>query len=129
MSAKPAVLVESRPLADLRPHEHAQLPPLDERIRTALCDDIRARGIVEPIEITADGTVLNGRERLAAAKQLGLEELPVRIVAPADEVEHIILAALQRRHLTASQRAARSRSSSTATASSNKRRKSDSART
>ena len=34
------------------------------------------------------------------------EQLPVRIVAPDDPAEHVLLAALQRRHLSASQRAA-----------------------
>jgi N6-adenosine-specific RNA methylase IME4 len=103
---KPTLIVEWRRTETLRPHQHAQLPPLDDHTRAALVDDVRKRGIIEPLEITAAGTVLNGRERLAAAAQLKLDELAVRIVSPADEVEHIILAALQRRHLSASQRAA-----------------------
>jgi N6-adenosine-specific RNA methylase IME4/ParB-like chromosome segregation protein Spo0J len=98
--------IESRPRASLRPHAHTELPPLDRRVCAALSEDIARRGIVEPLEITADGVVLNGRERLAAAKHLGLKEIPVRVISPDDEVEHIILAALQRRHLSASQRAA-----------------------
>jgi len=106
MSAELTLKVEARAVASLRSHEHAQLPPLDQRTQTALREDIRKRGIVEPLEITPNGTVLNGRERLAAAKHLGLKEIPVRVISPDDEVEHIILAALQRRHLSASQRAA-----------------------
>jgi N6-adenosine-specific RNA methylase IME4 len=105
MNAKPVLIVEWRSIEKLRAHGHTELPPLDGNTRTALGEDIRKRGIVEPLEITAEGIVLNGRERLAAAAHLKLAELPVRIVAPADEVEHIILAALQRRHLSASQRA------------------------
>jgi N6-adenosine-specific RNA methylase IME4 len=82
------------------------VPPLTAVARNALRDDIAKRGIVEPLEITANNTVLNGRERLTAAKELALQQIPVRVVSPPDEVEHIILSALQRRHLTASQRAA-----------------------
>jgi N6-adenosine-specific RNA methylase IME4 len=82
------------------------LPPLPAAARAALALDIRSRGIVEPLETTPAGTVLNGRERLAAAKEVGLPRVPIRLVDPADEIEYIILAALQRRHLTASQRAA-----------------------
>lgn len=101
-----ALTIEWRPVDTLRPHEHAPLPPLAQEMRVALVDDIGKRGIVEPLEIISEGVVLNGRERLATARALKLAELPVRVVEPADEVEHIILAALQRRHLTASQRAA-----------------------
>jgi len=98
--------IEWRGREQLRPHQHPQLPQLDAKARASLLDDIRTRGIVEPLEIASDGRVLNGRERLAAAAELGIEQLPVRIVQPEDEVEYIILAALKRRHLTPSQRAA-----------------------
>jgi N6-adenosine-specific RNA methylase IME4 len=101
-----ALTIQWRTLSELRPHTHTDLPPLPELARVALQADIAKRGIVEPLEITAQGLVLNGRERLAAAEQLGLAHVPVLVVNPADEVEHIILAALQRRHLSASQRAA-----------------------
>jgi len=100
------VALEWRRTGELRPHQHTELPPLSTLARAALEADIGKRGIVEPLEITRQGVVLNGRERLAAAQQLGEEQVPVRIVEPVDELEHIILAALQRRHLSASQRAA-----------------------
>jgi len=100
------VALEWRRTHELRPHKHTGLPPLSALARVALEADIGKRGIVEPLEINAEGLVLNGRERLTAAEQLGLEQVPVRIVNPADETEHVILAALQRRHLSASQRAA-----------------------
>jgi N6-adenosine-specific RNA methylase IME4 len=105
-SARPSSAIESRAPGELRPHEHAHVPPLTAIARNALRDDIAKRGIVEPLEITANNTVLNGRERLTAAKELAPQQIPVRVVSPPDEVEHIILSALQRRHLTASQRAA-----------------------
>jgi hypothetical protein len=40
------------------------------------------------------------------AVELGFEQLPVRVVAPADEVKHTVSAELQRRSLSPSQRAA-----------------------
>jgi N6-adenosine-specific RNA methylase IME4 len=101
-----AIALEWRRTDQLRPHEYTELPPLPALARAALETDIGKRGIVEPLEITADGVVLNGRERLAAAHRLGHDQVPVRIINPADETEHVILAALQRRHLSASQRAA-----------------------
>jgi N6-adenosine-specific RNA methylase IME4/ParB-like chromosome segregation protein Spo0J len=102
----PLTAIEPRAPAELRPHEHPHVPPLTAVARNALRNDITRRGIVEPLEITANDIVLNGRERLAVATELGLEYVPARVVSPADEVEHIILGALQRRHLSASQRAA-----------------------
>jgi ParB-like chromosome segregation protein Spo0J len=58
----------------------------------AFAADIEARGIQVPLEITAEGALLDGRHRLRAASELGIERLPVRIVAPADPHEHVLLA-------------------------------------
>jgi N6-adenosine-specific RNA methylase IME4 len=49
---------------------------------------------------------LDGHQRLRAACELGLDRLSVRVVAPDDEVVYLLLAALRRRQLTASQKAA-----------------------
>ena len=54
----------------------------------------------------AEGVVLDGRHRLEVARELGFARVPVRVVAPSDEVEHMVRAALARRHLNASQRGA-----------------------
>jgi N6-adenosine-specific RNA methylase IME4 len=72
----------------------------------ALAADIAARGIQVPLEITAAGVVLDGRMRHRAALELELEQVPVRLVDPPDEVAYMLLAALRRSHLTPSQRAA-----------------------
>ncbi len=91
----------------LHPHESlTRVPPMPPDEYAAFSADIQARGIQVPLEITAEGALLDGRHRLRAASELGIERLPVRIVAPADPHEHVLLAALQRRHLTASQKAA-----------------------
>lgn len=67
---------------------------------------IRERGILVPLDVTEAGIVLDGRHRLLAALELGIDEVPVRSVAPPDEFEYMVLAASQRRHLNASQLAA-----------------------
>ena len=72
----------------------------------AFSADVAKRGILQPLEITAAGVVLDGRHRLRAAHELGKQTVPVQVVAPADPVEHMLRAALQRRHLGASQKAA-----------------------
>jgi N6-adenosine-specific RNA methylase IME4/ParB-like chromosome segregation protein Spo0J len=96
-----------RPAAELRLHPScAEVPVMAEAEYESFRADIRERGILVPLEISTEGIVLDGRHRLRAASQLHLKTVPVRIVTPADEHEHVLLAALQRRHLSASQRAA-----------------------
>lgn len=91
---------------DLRPHPRADVVPLpapgtyDEMVL-----DIERRGIVVPLDILDDGTVVDGRTRLAIAKNLGLAEVPVRVIETGDPFDYMVRAALMRRDLTKSQRA------------------------
>lgn len=99
--------LERRSVAELQPHpQGGEVPPLGEADFKTLRADITARGLLAPIDVTAEGLVLDGRARLRAARELGHETIEVSVVTPADELEHILRAALQRRHLDASQRAA-----------------------
>jgi N6-adenosine-specific RNA methylase IME4 len=82
------------------------VPALDAQEYRALCADIKRRGILVPLDVTRAGVLLDGRARLEAARELGLDDVPVREVAPDDETEYLVLAAIRRRHLNASQRAA-----------------------
>ena len=52
------------------------------------------------------GVVLDGRQRLRAARELGLESVSVRVVEVADQLDYMRRAAVLRRQLNASQRAA-----------------------
>ena len=60
----------------------------------ALAQSIKDRGILEPLLVTGqDGgpyALLCGERRLLAAQQLGLETVPVRVVATAAEQDEII---------------------------------------
>jgi N6-adenosine-specific RNA methylase IME4 len=98
---------ELRPTGSLRAHAQAGLlPPLPRPEYRSFLADLEERGIVVPLDISAAGVVLDGHLRLRAALELGLERVPVRVVSPADELEYLFAAALQRRHLSASQKAA-----------------------
>src|SRR4051794_16757373 len=82
---------ESRLCAELVPHPQAnELPPVDENERAALRADIARHGVRSPLKVTADGVVLDGHLRLAAAVELSLAELPVLVVDPADELEYML---------------------------------------
>jgi N6-adenosine-specific RNA methylase IME4/ParB-like chromosome segregation protein Spo0J len=105
--ASTAAPTESRPTGTLQPHPEAgRLPGLDTAGWRGLLADIGERGVQVPLEIDRDGVVLDGHLRLRAARELGLEVLPVRVIAPPDQVEYLLLAALLRRQLSPSQRAA-----------------------
>jgi len=97
----------TRAVAELREHKRATLvPAMSAADFLSFREDIARRGVPEPIEITPAGVVLDGHHRLRATRDNGHERVPVRVVMPEDEVEHMLLGALQRRHLTQSQKAA-----------------------
>lgn len=96
----------TRSVNDLRLHPRADVVPFPEPDQhDELVADIERRGVVVPLDILADGTVVDGRTRLTIARLLGLAEVPVRIVAPDDPFDYMVRAALLRRDLTKSQRA------------------------
>jgi len=102
-----AGMVEFRLVGSLQPHEQAALlPGLGAKAYRAFLADLKQRGLQAPLEITDAGVVLDGHLRLRAALELGWEKVEVRVVSPPDEVEYLLLAALQRRQLSQSQKAA-----------------------
>ncbi len=91
----------------LHPH-HEIVPEMRDDEYQYLLEDIRINGVQTPIDLDADGvTVLDGKHRLRAARELGLHEVPFRIVQlRIDDARTFMLkAALLRRHLSDGQRA------------------------
>jgi N6-adenosine-specific RNA methylase IME4 len=94
-------------LEKLRLHPRSDLvPELGGREYEALLADVRERGMLVPLEVTKKGVVLDGRGRLGVARELGLTEVPIRVVSTEDEVRYLVLAAVIRRALSSSQKAA-----------------------
>ena len=87
-------------------HPAAELfPVMDEAAFAALVADIAAQGQREPILIL-DGQVIDGRHRLRACEQLGLEPLVRQVSADdGDPFGLVVSLNLHRRHLSESQRA------------------------
>jgi ParB-like chromosome segregation protein Spo0J len=73
-----------------------QFRPLSDKDRSRLVEDIRAHGVLQPIEITTDGTIVAGHERVRPAQTLGLTEIPVRV---RDDLTDPV--AIDRRHAEA----------------------------
>lgn len=96
------------PLRSLRLHPEAGLVPEMPRDQfTEFMADIRERGVLVPIEVVDGRTIVDGRTRWLAAKQLRLPRVPV-VNAPLNgthPVIYMLRAASQRRHLTDDQRA------------------------
>ena len=99
--------VSSRAVAGLREHPAALLVPVMTAAEfAAFKADIASHGIEQPLEITEDGVVLDGRHRLQAAREFDLKTVPVRVLNPTHPATYMVRVALQRRQLSASQRAA-----------------------
>jgi hypothetical protein len=78
-----------------------QLPDADLR---ALADDIKAKGLLEPITLTSDGLLLDGRCRWDGCELAGVEPLTV-VYTGNDPLGFVVSKNRHRRHLNAAQKA------------------------
>jgi hypothetical protein len=95
-------------ILSIHPHPQAVLiPEMQKDEWDDFYRDIVFRGIKVPIEITADGVILDGRHRYRAACQLGLTKVPVTdaVLGNDDLLTYMVRAAVLRRHLSDDQRA------------------------
>jgi ParB-like chromosome segregation protein Spo0J len=85
-------------------HEYADLfPMMDELELTALAEDIKINGQIEPI-YTYEGQILDGRNRHAACKLAGISP-DIREYEGDDPLGFVVALNLKRRHMTPTQRA------------------------
>ena len=86
-------------------HPYAEkFPMLPADELDELTASIAANGLRQPVVITPDGLVLDGRNRWAACRALGLEP-EVAIYEGDDLAEYVIDCNTTRRHMTTGQRA------------------------
>ena len=82
--------------------------PLSGQDYERLKNDIRERGIIDPLIIRQDKVLLTGHNRLRIALELKLKTIPVRKVEsglkPKEEKKFLVLDNLLRRQLTAKQK-------------------------
>lgn len=92
-------------MAEYEVHPAADLFPLmvGEELQ-ALADDIKANGLRQPIVLDADDRVLDGRNRLAACK-LAKVKPTFETIDGGDPLTLVVSLNVNRRHLTAGQRA------------------------
>jgi len=63
-------------ISELKPYENNPMIHPEMQIQS-LIESIRAFGFVNPVIITPDGEVIAGHARIEAAKETGLEEVPL----------------------------------------------------
>ena len=98
-AAEPSRRIEMRSLSDLTPHpgQDELCHPLSPEELARLAEDIRRNGLLQPVEITPDGGVIDGHQRVLAARELGRTEITVRVRDDlADD-----RSAIDRRHIAA----------------------------
>lgn len=78
----------------------------DEEL-SKLIESINARGILTPLLIAADGTIISGHRRYEAAKQCGFMSVPVYVSEVSDplEIEEMLILANEQRTRTPEQKA------------------------
>jgi 16S rRNA G966 N2-methylase RsmD len=86
-------------------HPAANLFPMMEADEFQnLVEDIQTNGLIEPLWLTPDGSLLDGRNRAQACLELGVN-LATRVYDGDDPISFVISLNLKRRHLTAGQKA------------------------
>lgn len=84
-------------------HEACEIFPVDEENIDALANDIKANGLIHPVEVM-DGKIVDGRRRSLACERIGIQP-HYKEINVADPVSYVVSLNLQRRHLTPSQAA------------------------
>ncbi len=84
-------------IAGVHPYAE-QFPMLPDDELADLTESIRANGLRQPIVVTPDGLVLDGRNRWAACQRAGVE--PATVVHEGDPAQCVIDANVRRRHMT-----------------------------
>jgi ParB family chromosome partitioning protein len=95
-------------VANLQPHplQTLRFRPLSDSEFNALRESMALEGLLEPLKILPNGTILSGHHRARAALELGWDEIQVVVVRDTDahpelaELE-LIKSNLNRRHATA----------------------------
>ncbi|MCO6050876.1 hypothetical protein NGM99_13915 [Mesorhizobium sp. RP14(2022)] len=94
---------EHTPNVGVRWHPAADIFPwIEGKAFDDLVEDIRKNGVLEPI-VFLNGSILDGRNRYMAARQLGIEYPRIEFDGD-DPLAFVIARNLHRRHLTESQR-------------------------
>jgi len=79
---------------------HPALPvrPVAPDLNPGLVAGVREAGVLTPLVVKADGTIIDGRLRRAAAVAAGLAEVPFLVLTPAEEAACVLDARMRAAH-------------------------------
>jgi ParB-like chromosome segregation protein Spo0J len=79
MNLQNSISVELREITSIRPYERN--PRLNDKAVDAVASSLREFGFRQPIVVDTDGVIIAGHTRYKAALKLGLQKVPVHVVA------------------------------------------------
>ena len=82
-------------------------PAMTEAEYARLREDIRARGVLVPVEVDEAGAILDGHHRVAVCTELGITTYPRLVragLSHEEKLAHVIALNLHRRHLARAER-------------------------
>lgn len=85
----PSAIIHDMKTADLKPHPANATIYGDETLPADFLESIKTLGVIEPLLVRTDGTIISGHRRWLAAKKAGLATVPTRTGDFADELEEI----------------------------------------
>lgn len=85
----PSAIIHEMKTADLKPHPANATIYGDETLPADFLESIKTLGVIEPLLVRTDGTIISGHRRWLAAKKAGLATVPTRTGDFADELEEI----------------------------------------
>jgi ParB-like chromosome segregation protein Spo0J len=86
MAKRSAQRLEERVVASLKPHARNRSPAQIKKLEAS----IRRFGFVNPVLIDDEDRILTGHGRVAAAKAMGLDSVPVVYVSGMTETERMV---------------------------------------
>lgn len=104
MMTETVSMAQTRRLSELRPNLlNPRGPVTDADPDLAdLVASVQSLGVLQPLTIAPDGTIIAGHRRYAAAKLAGLDAVPVIVadLSPTDQLAAMVVENLHRRNLT-----------------------------
>lgn len=85
----PSAIIHEMKTADLKPHPANATIYGDETLPADFLESIKTLGVIEPLLVRTDGTIISGHRRWLGAKKAGLATVPTRTGDFADELEEI----------------------------------------
>lgn len=82
----------------------ALVPMMGDEDYLALVEDAKQNGFLNPVKVTNEGLLIDGRNRLCVSLDISLD-VPIERYNPADPVQYVVSENVKRRHLTVGQQA------------------------